>query len=77
LGWTVEFLEEAARDLARLDKSAQKRIVGFVRERLQGSENPRRFGKTLQGNHMGRWRYRVGDYRLSATLRTTACWCWW
>lgn len=68
MGWKVEFLEEAARTLARLNKGEQTRIVRFVRERLQGDGNPRRMGKPLRGNHAGRWRYRVGDYRLICNI---------
>jgi mRNA interferase RelE/StbE len=68
LAWKVEFLEEAARNLAKLDKASQTRIVRFVRERLEGAENPRRLGKPMKGNHAGRWRYRVGDYRLICNI---------
>lgn len=66
--WKVEFLEGAAHSLAKLDKEDQRRILRFVRERLEGEENPRRIGKSMQGNHAGRWRYRVGDYRLICNI---------
>ena len=68
MAWKVEFLEGAARSLAKLDKEDQRRILRFVRERLEGEENPRRIGKPMQGNHAGRWRYRVGDYRLICNI---------
>lgn len=68
MAWTVEFLEGAARALADIDTLAQKRIFRFVRERLASDENPRRIGKPLQGNHAGRWCYRVGDYRLICNI---------
>lgn len=61
MAWRVEFLEGAARTLAKLDKSVQARIVRFARERLQGDDDPSRMGKPLRGNHAGRRRYRVGD----------------
>jgi len=64
LAWRVEFLEGAAAALARLDKGTQARIFKFARERLEGEEDPRRIGKPMKGSHSGRWRYRVGDYRL-------------
>lgn len=31
---------------------------------LVGDINPRSFGKPLVANHKGKWRYRIGDYRL-------------
>lgn len=64
MAWKVEFMASAARSLAKLGKEEQRRILRFARERLEGNENPRRFGKPLQGSHAGRWRYRVGDYRM-------------
>ena len=68
MAWTVEFLESASRSLAKLGREDQRRILKFVRERLEGEENPRRIGKPMQGNHAGRWRYRVGDYRLICNI---------
>jgi len=68
LAWKVEFLESAGRSLAKLDREDQRRILKFVRERLEGDDNPRRIGKPMQGNHAGRWRYRVGDYRLVCNI---------
>jgi mRNA interferase RelE/StbE len=62
--WQVEFLESAERALRKLDRVAQRRIVRFLRERIAGEEDPRRLGKPMRGQPAGRWRYRVGDYRL-------------
>ena len=36
----------------------------FLRKRLEPSSDPRQWGKALQGEKRGLWRYRVGDYRL-------------
>lgn len=33
-----------------------------------GCDNPRIHGKPFTGNHAGRWRYRVGDYRIMAEI---------
>lgn len=60
---TVEFAEKAKKDFLKLDKPIQKQIQTFV-IKLQGMTNPRASGKALAGNLAGRWRYRVGDYRL-------------
>ena len=68
MAWKVEFLESAGQSLAKLGREEQRRIIKFVRERLEGGGNPRRIGKPMQGNHAGRWRYRVGDYRLICNI---------
>ncbi|MBC6309876.1 type II toxin-antitoxin system RelE/ParE family toxin [Listeria sp. FSL L7-1582] len=31
---------------------------------IDGGDNPRVSGKPLLGNRAGRWRYRIGDYRV-------------
>jgi len=64
LAWTVKLSDDAKRDLEKLDKPIQKRIVSFLQERIKPADNPRTSGKALQGNLSGLWRYRVGDYRL-------------
>ncbi len=49
--------------MAKLDRSTQRRIVGYFRDRILAAENPRQFGKMLTGDKGGLWRYRIGDYR--------------
>ena len=42
-----------------------KRITGFLRERMARLDDPRSVGHSLKGPRFGGyWRYRVGDYRL-------------
>lgn len=62
--WKVEFDGAALKDLKRLDQTAQRRIVRYLRERIATDDNPRRLGKALHGDKTGLWRYRIGDYRL-------------
>lgn len=62
--WKVDFDSAALKDLKRLDQTAQRRIVRYLRERIATNDNPRRLGKALHGDKTGLWRYRIGDYRL-------------
>ena len=62
--WTVEFDDRARRELRKLDAKIQKLILRYLRERIAGREDPKRFGKPLRHNLAGLWRYRVDDYRL-------------
>jgi mRNA interferase RelE/StbE len=71
LAWTLKATRSFERQLAKLDKSVSERIVDFLMTRVAGSENPRRLGTGLVGDLEGRWRYRVGDYRVICEIRDT------
>ena len=43
-------------------------MLRYLRERIAGSEDPRRFGHELTSDRKGLWRYRVGDYRIVAAI---------
>lgn len=62
--WIVRITRTAEKQIERLDRQAQRRIVDFLRERVAGATDPRLTGKPLRGDKAGLWRYRVGDYRL-------------
>ena len=66
--WRVEFDRAAVRDLRKLGVEAEGRVLRFLRERVAGSENPRRLGHALTGDYKGLWRYRIGDYRVVASI---------
>jgi mRNA interferase RelE/StbE len=69
LAWTIEITRTAEKQIKKLGRTAQESIVRFLRERLRPAENPRRWGKPLQGEKLGLWRYRVGDYRLICDIQ--------
>jgi len=62
--WKVDFSSAAQKELRRLDKTIQDRIIRYCRERLETEQDPRRFGEELIGDKSRLWRYRIGDYRL-------------
>ncbi|HEX9902996.1 MAG TPA: type II toxin-antitoxin system RelE/ParE family toxin [Acidobacteriota bacterium] len=69
MAWKIEFLPEAQKDLARLDKSVAQRILRFLNDRVKSLDNPREIGQALKGPELGKyWKYRVGDYRLLARI---------
>jgi mRNA interferase RelE/StbE len=55
--------------LLKLDRQAQKDIVGYLEKRIATKEDPRRFGKPLKAELAGLWRYRVRDYRLVCQIK--------
>jgi mRNA interferase RelE/StbE len=66
--WRVEFDPDAARDLRKLGAVAERAVLRYLRQRIATAADPRRFGKPLTGDMKGLWRYRVGDYRIVASI---------
>ena len=69
--WKAEIERRAARELRKLDRPVQSRILAFLRTRVATSEDPRRLGKALAGPLSSVWRYRIGDYRLFCAIEDT------
>lgn len=66
--YKVVFTEGTLRELKKLDKHTALLITAWVRKNLEGCSDPRVHGKGLTVNHRGKWRYRIGDYRLIADI---------
>jgi mRNA interferase RelE/StbE len=69
LAWTIRIEERALKDLKRLDRTIQREITDYLRERVAMAEDPRSFGKPLRESKFGLWRYRVRDYRIICELK--------
>ena len=66
--WRLE-LSDAAKDaLDKLDRSMRARMDKFF-DRLSVHPDPRAIGAPLVGVLAGRWRYRVGAYRIICEIR--------
>ena len=65
---TVDYLPEAEKQLAKLDKYIQKRIKKYMDE-VAKLEDPRSRGKGLLSNLSGLWRYRIGDFRIICQIK--------
>ncbi|NKN32687.1 type II toxin-antitoxin system RelE family toxin [Marichromatium bheemlicum] len=68
MAWRIELTDEAAKQLKKIGHADAKRIRDDLRSRLQPLEDPRQLGKSLTGQLGELWRYRVGDYRLIASI---------
>jgi mRNA interferase RelE/StbE len=68
MAWRIEFDPAALKELEKLDKTVERRIVKFLRDRVANLEDPRQIGGSLQGTRSGLWKYRVGDYRVICSL---------
>jgi mRNA interferase RelE/StbE len=68
MAWKVDLSPTALKQLGKLDKSVSRRILNFLRERVEKLDDPRQIGQRLQGTLSEFWKYRVGDYRLICSL---------
>jgi mRNA interferase RelE/StbE len=64
--YAVEFLRSAARQLATLDRSAQRRLARTI-DKL--AEEPRGPNSTKLRGVGDVWRVRIGDYRVLYQIR--------
>lgn len=63
MAWTIEFDQSTVKDLKRISKPEQKRILKHLTQKVANLDNPRSIGKALTGSFSGLWCYRIGDYR--------------
>ena len=68
MAYRVMFSDIALKKLQKMDKTTASLLIGSIEKKLEGCENPRLYGKPLNKNHKGKWRYRVGDYRILALI---------
>ena len=70
MAWQIEFDPGALKDLRKIDKPIQVRLLGFLRSRLSTLDDPRSIGEALSGQRMGSyWKYCVGDWRIICDIQ--------
>lgn len=70
MAWRIEFDPDSAKELRKLDRPVQQRLLGFLRLRVAPLEDPRSIGEALAGARLvSFWKYRVGDWRLICDLQ--------
>lgn len=67
LTWKIKFTPKAEKELKKLGSAEARRILSFLRERV--APDPRAVGGQLKGQLREFRRYRVGDYRVLATIK--------
>lgn len=60
---TLVFSVAAFRQLSRLDKNVQQRIVKKLNFYCS-QEDPLNYAEKLVDSRFGQWRFRIGDYRV-------------
>lgn len=65
--WRLETTPAFERSARKLDPSMLRRVREYLNE-LSLLEDPRVRGKLLHADRSGLWRYRIGDYRVIASI---------
>lgn len=69
MAWRIELSGLAQKNLRAFDRQAAVRILRFLNDRLAPLDDPRSLGEALKGSQLGGfWKYRVGDYRVIASI---------
>jgi len=66
--YVVRFSKAADKALTKMDSFEKQLVVSWIEDKLEGCTNPRIHGKSLTGELSGKWRYRVGSYRIIAEI---------
>lgn len=67
--WRLLYSHRADTQLSKLDPGVRRVIVAWLHKNIDGCEDPRAQGKGLTAGLSGKWRYRIGDYRVLCVLR--------
>lgn len=54
--------------MAQLGHADRERVARFIRDRVGGRDDPREIGEALSGPFSGYWKYRVGAFRVIASI---------
>ena len=67
--WRLLYSERADKQLSKLDPGVRRIIVAWLNKNIDQCSDPRVHGKGLTAGLSGKWRYRIGDYRVLAEIR--------
>lgn len=67
--WKLEFSKRADKQLSKMDPGIRRVIVVWLLRNIDGCRDPRAHGKGLSANLSGKWRYRVGNYRILCDIK--------
>jgi mRNA interferase RelE/StbE len=69
LAWQIEIDQAAKKELGKQEPQLARRVIQFLRNRLQSVKDPRSVGQALKGSALGKiWKYRLGDIRIIANI---------
>lgn len=67
--WRLVFSQRADKQLSKLDPGVRRIILRWLLKNIDGCSDPHVYGKCLTANKSGKWRYRIGDYRVLCEIQ--------
>lgn len=67
--YKVKVSKTFIRQFSKLDRQVQNMVDTWIKKHIYNCEDPRAFGKPLENEFSGYWRYRIGDYRLIVEIK--------
>lgn len=62
--YQVKISDKTLKQLANMDRYLAKFMLAWIQKNLEGTLNPKSFGKGHVGSKKGILKYRIGSYRL-------------
>lgn len=72
MSWKVRWEKRAIKDMERFGHADRERIARFIRDRVSARDDPREIGEALSGPFSDYWKYRVGAFRVIASIDDAA-----
>lgn len=66
--YKLEYSKGFISQIKKMDKFVQKNIMNWLEVNIQNTDDPKKHGKALVGNLKGKWRYRIGNYRVICVI---------
>jgi len=67
--YELKYSKKADRQLDKIDATQSRIITLWLLKNIHGCSNPRAYGKALSADHKGKWRYRIGQYRILVEIK--------
>lgn len=67
--YKIDFSKQAEKQFAKLGGNTQQQITNFFDNHITNGKDPRSSGKPLSNNMKGKWRYRVGNFRIVCEIK--------
>ncbi|GMA08213.1 plasmid stabilization system protein [Tetragenococcus halophilus subsp. flandriensis] len=64
MSYRLAFTSEVQKQFRKMDKYQATLITRWLYQYIDGTDDPRKFGKALTTDRAGQWRYRIGKYRV-------------
>lgn len=67
--WTIQTSKLFDKQIKLLELKDKKRILAYLKKRIEIAPNPKVLAKPLSGALQGYWRFRIGDYRIIVDIQ--------